>query len=76
MSKEQLRTLIGENIRKERLAHHMTIDQLSKSLGQSPGFVGLIESGKRGATSDTLLKLAKIFDVSIDSFFGHQQNIQ
>ena len=71
LNKEQLRILIGENIRKERLTRGMTIEQLSETLGQSPGFVDLIERGKRGVTSYTLLKLAEVFKVSIDSFFGH-----
>jgi len=73
MNKEQLRILIGENIRKERLARSMTIDELSESLGQSSGFVGLIECGKRGATTYTLLKLAEIFNTSVDSLLGHAQ---
>ena len=73
MDKEQLRILIGKNIRKERLTQNMTIDQLAEELDVSSMFVNLLENGKRGVTSHTFLKLAETFNVSIDSFFGRAQ---
>ena len=69
MDKEQLRIIMGKNIRKERLARNMTVEQLSEFLEQSSGFVNLIEGGKRGISSYTLLKLSEALNVSIDSIF-------
>jgi len=70
MSKEKLRILMGENIRNERMARNMSIDELAEILELTPGFVGLIERGQRGATPNTLLKLSDIFGMSIDSMFA------
>ena len=69
MSKERLRIIIGENIRTERTARNMSIDELAEMLELTSGFVGLIERGQRGATPSTLFKLADIFGLSIDTFF-------
>ena len=71
MTKQRLRTIMGENIRAERLARNMSIDELGELLELTPGFVGLIERGQRGATPHTLYKLSEIFGISIDRVFAH-----
>jgi transcriptional regulator with XRE-family HTH domain len=74
MQKENLRQIIGENIRAERLARDLSIEELANLLGLTTGFVGLIERGRRGATAFTLYKLSEIFKQPIDSIFRIQQN--
>ena len=69
MNKEELRTIIGENIRQNRISHDMSVEELSEKLGTTPSYVGMIERGTRGTVPHTLYKLSYIFDVSIDSFF-------
>jgi len=69
MSKERLRILMGENIRNERMARNLSIDELAEILELTPGFVGLVERGQRGATPSTLLKLSEVYGMSIDSMF-------
>jgi len=69
MTKFELRIIIGENIRKERLARDISIDELSEMIDLSPGFVGLIERGVRGTTPKTLYMLSEVFDIPIDSLF-------
>ena len=69
MTKEQLRVLMGENIRNERMARNLSIDELAESLSLTPGFVGLIERGRRGATAHTLSKLSEIYGIPIDGMF-------
>ncbi|MCL2421702.1 MAG: helix-turn-helix domain-containing protein [Defluviitaleaceae bacterium] len=69
MTKERLRVIIGENIRNERISRNISIDELAEMIGLTPGFVGLIERGQRGTTSNTLLKLSDVFSISIDSLF-------
>jgi transcriptional regulator with XRE-family HTH domain len=69
MEKNRLRNIIGENIRHERMLRGMSIDELAELLGLTPGFIGLIERGCRGATAYTLFRLSQAFDISIDSLF-------
>ena len=75
MTKERLRIIIGENIRNERIARSISIDELAEMLELTSGFVGLIERGQRGTTPITLFKLADVFGLSIDSFFYNDNNI-
>jgi len=49
MTKLKLRAIIGENVRNERIARDISIDELSEMIGLTPGFVGLIECGQGGA---------------------------
>ena len=69
MTKERLRKLVGNNIRSERVARNMSIDELAEQLALTPGFVGLIERGRRGATAYTLMRLSDVFGVTADVFF-------
>lgn len=69
MTKDRLRMIIGENVRNERTARNISMDELSEMLELSPGFVGLIERGHRGTTPITLYKLADVFGISIDELF-------
>jgi len=74
MKNKALSELIGHNIRMQRIARKMTIDDLADLLKLTPGFVGLIERGMRGTSSRNLLKLSEIFNVSIDSLFSKGNN--
>ncbi len=69
MTKERLRKIMGENIRKERITRNMSIDELAELLELTSGFVGLIERGRRGATAYTLYKLSDIFNIPVDTLF-------
>ena len=70
MTKKRLKGIIGDNIRNQRISRNISIDELSELLGLTPGFVGLIERGQRGATPSTLYKLSGIFGMTIDDFFN------
>jgi len=69
MTKQRLRIIIGENIRNERIARNISIDELAEMLDLTSGFVGLIERGQRGTTPCTLYKLSDVFGLDIDNFF-------
>ncbi len=69
MSKQNLRAMMGANLRELRVAHGMSIGELAARIKLTPGFVGLIERGKRGITPHMLYVVAKIFDVPEDDFF-------
>jgi len=66
MSKEVIRKIVGENIRRERLVRNLSIEELAELSSRTPGFIGLVERGKRGATAELLTKLSEIFDISTD----------
>ena len=69
MTKSSLRNIIGGNIRHERMARDISLEELAAILGLTSGFVGLIERGQRGATPFTLYKLGTSFGLPIDAFF-------
>ena len=73
MTKSRLRIVIGENIRNERIARDISIDELSEMLDLTPGFVGLIERGQRGTTSNTLYRLSEVFNMPIDTLFRNNK---
>jgi len=73
LSKDKLRKVIGSNIRSERIARDMSLEELAELLELSTGSVGLIERGERGATNYTLSKLSAIFQRTIDEFFEKPQ---
>lgn len=70
ISKRQFNMIIGENLKKERLAHDMKQDEVAKILGVTIPAIGLMERGERSVTSRNLGKLSYIFDVPIDSFYN------
>ena len=74
MTKERLKIIMGENIRRERIALGMSIDELAQLLALTPGFLGLIERGERGVTPYNLFKLADIFGLPTDKFFYRIQS--
>ena len=66
MTKERLRILIGENIRRERKSRGISLNELAELMGLTTGFVGLVERGTRGTSPYTLFQLSNILDISID----------
>jgi len=72
MTKNELRIVIGNKIRNERISRNMSIIELADLMEQTPGFVGLIERGQRGATAHNLLKLSHIFDLPVDAFYSNK----
>lgn len=69
-----LRKIIGDNVRRERLKRKMMVNDLADVLGVSAGFIGLIEHGKRGTNIQLLLKIAKAFDIPVESL-SQQRNL-
>ncbi|MCL2235771.1 MAG: helix-turn-helix transcriptional regulator [Defluviitaleaceae bacterium] len=71
MTRKELCTLIGMNIRAERHSRGLTIDEFAELLDLSPGFVGLIERGERGVTAYNLLKISRVLGTPTDNFYTH-----
>ncbi len=78
-NKNQLNRSIGENIRRFPLARKLTIDELSEYLDVSTPFLGLVERGVRGLSLIRLVKLSKLFNLSLDDIvcvFNHKSTYQ
>lgn len=68
-----LNTYIGQQIKKNRLSHNMTQDELADKLHTTRQTISRYESGDRKTTQDTLFELSKIFHTSVDSFFPKEE---
>jgi repressor LexA len=63
---------ILRNLRKK---YNYTQEQLGKILGVSAGSIGLYEQNRREPDNDTMKKLAKVFNVSIDYLLGFESEM-
>lgn len=61
---------IGHRITELREARSLTQEQLSSSLGISRAALSHYEKNRRQPDFDTLMKIADVFNVSIDYLFG------
>ncbi len=63
--------LLGEQIRKYRKQKKYTLEQLAERLDVSTTFIGQIERAKGIPSLETLVKIANVLEVSVDSLlFG------
>ncbi len=63
--------LLGRQIRKQRKLKNYTLEQLAEKLEVSTTFIGQIERAKGIPSVETLVKIANVLEVSIDSLvFG------
>lgn len=61
---------IGEKMRALRLRKKMGLAQLGQHTGLSPALLSRIERGRMFPTLPTLLRVALVFSVGLDYFFG------
>lgn len=64
--------LIGQKLRALRLRRSMGLAQLGQRTGLSPALLSKIENSKLVPTVPTLLRVARVFDVSLDYFFQNE----
>lgn len=62
--------LMGSKIKKLRKDAKMSQEELASKLGISRSYFSKIENDQRGLSIDIMQKLCKIFDISMDEFFG------
>jgi len=67
--KDDLNRIIGQNIRHERIARNMSVNDLCDSMDLTTSHLRSMESGIRGTTSINLWKFSKFFGIPIDQFF-------
>ena len=63
---------IADNIRFFRKANNLTQEELSKQLGGSKNLVSNYENGISTPDIYTLVKLADIFDITLDELVGSE----
>ena len=66
--------LIGEKIRALRLKKSMGLVELGKHTSLSAALLSKIERGKLIPTLPTLLRIAMVFSVGLEFFFGNNRN--
>ena len=67
----------GEKLRTIRTQHGMSLRQLADELGfNSHGYVGDLESGRKKPSIEVALKIARLFDVSVDSLVKDEIEVE
>lgn len=66
------RYLIGQKLRALRLRRSMGLAQLGERTSLSPALLSKIENGRLVPTLPTLLRVAMVFDVTLDHFFQNE----
>lgn len=68
LAPEILYPLIGQNIKRLRQQNKMTQEQLAEKINVDQKQISHIESGRARPRLSTYLRIANVFDVSIDHF--------
>ncbi|MGG7057559.1 helix-turn-helix domain-containing protein [Clostridium tertium] len=67
-------SLLGMNIKKERLKANLSMEKLSKAAGVGISTISEIENGKRQSLrSETIEKIANTLKVPVNSLFGMEE---
>ena len=63
---------LGKRIQSARREAGLSQEQLAEAIGKSPSAVSTIETGKRGASLETLIRIANALQVSADYLLADQ----
>ncbi len=69
MEERELQEEIGRRIKRLRLNSGMTLEVLAEKVDLSASYLSRIERGKNSPSLNVLVKLAKVMNVSVRSFF-------
>ncbi len=68
--------IMGENLRNYRKKQNYTQEQLAEKAEISAVFLSQIENGKKIPSLETLAKITKILDISMEQVFSERQTKQ
>ncbi|MGG1878830.1 helix-turn-helix transcriptional regulator [Paenibacillus cisolokensis] len=68
-------SIFGERLTSLRQKHKMNQEALAEKLKVSKSSIGMYERGQREPSHETLLKIADLFDVSLDYLMGRDNDI-
>ena len=69
MEEKELKSILGENIKKFRNKRGWNQLLLSEKIGISANYLSVVETGKGWVTPLTLVKLAKVLDIDVYELF-------
>ena len=67
--KEETYRIIGQNVKKYRLALNISQEKLSEILNVNSKFIGHVERFERFISLKKLIEIAEYFDVPVKNFF-------
>ena len=67
---------IGEKIKALRLQHNLTQSQLAEKIGADQPLLARWENGKKIPSLPTLIKIAKNFNISLDTLAFNDRDLQ
>ena len=70
---EDVRRMVGQNVKRLRLAAGISQAELAARMGVDRAYVSGLEQGNRNPTVVTLWHLAKTLSVPVRSFFDERQ---
>jgi transcriptional regulator with XRE-family HTH domain len=77
LQKGQRMQRFGEKLRTLRIQRGMTLKELALELGLSAhGYISELESGKKKPTTEFVLNVARLFDVSTDQLLKDELNLE
>ena len=66
MTKENLKTIVGTNLKFYRMMRHMTQEELAEKVGISVSFCANIERGKKGVSMFALRDFADTLGITVN----------
>lgn len=66
---QELYVIIGKRIAEERQKRNLSQEYLAEIANLHRNYIGYIERGEKRATVDTLYKIAKALDISLEWLF-------
>lgn len=60
----------GENIHNRREFMNLTHEELAEKIGVTPGFLALVERGRRSLEIEKLLELSDALEISVDALLS------
>lgn len=61
---------VGNNLKSIRQQHNYSRRELSELSGLSPGYLEEIENDKKTPTIDTLLKISRVYQITVSNLIG------
>lgn len=75
MDDNEIKTLIGQNIRIFRKLNNLTLDELSKKIGCKNASLSNYERGTQAISAINLYKIAKTLNIPIEKFYKKNTTI-
>ncbi len=69
LSKQEVTEIMGANLRRIREERQLTLKELASMLEITPGYLGLIENGKRRQTAYLMFMVGEVLDIRISELF-------